>query len=192
MAGSQATELLRLANTVDIHGSLCGQVFANRMLDTLSRKATITFITDGGNKVLQIAGYGVTLCKVDGALTLPAGSVLQQHVLYRPPHSNNASWDALVVESDQVAYLLQMTVASAHPVKQHGLAAGKDLLESCGFKGEVRLVFLLPPRAFSAFVVPQAILTADGAASVTAWSQEKWCVDKVNNGRTFWPPQQRE
>jgi hypothetical protein len=157
MAGSQATELLRLANTVDIHGSLCGQVFANRMLDTLSRKATITFITDGGNKVLQIAGYGVTLCKVDGALTLPAGSVLQQHVLYRPPHSNNASWDALVVESDQVAYLLQMTVAS-----------------------------------FSAFVVPQAILTADGAASVTAWSQEKWCVDKVNNGRTFWPPQQRE
>ena len=102
-------------------------------------------------------------------MTLPAGSVLQQRVLYRPPHSNDASWDALLVESDSVAYLLQTTVASAHPVKQHGLAAGKALLESCGFKGEVRLVLLLPPRAFSAFVVPQA--TASQEKCVCVWTR---------------------
>ncbi len=184
--------------TLDIHGSLRGQVFENRMLDTLGRaakitSAKITFKTNGGDKVLQIAGDGVTLCKVDGALTLPAGSALQQRVLYRPPHSNNASWDALLVESDSVAYLLQMTVASAHPVKQHGLAAGKALLESHGFKGEVRLVFLLPPHAFSAFAVPQTILTVDGkavaASTANEWPQEKWCVDKVGGG-VFWPPQE--
>jgi hypothetical protein len=194
MSVSHATALLRLANTVDIHGSLRGQVFENRMLDTLGRVAEITFITDGGNKVLQIAGNGVTLCKADGALTLPAGD-LQHHVVYRPPHSNNASWDALVVESDQVAYLLQMTVASAHAVKQHGLAAGKSLLAKAGFRGEVRLVFLLPPAAFSDFRVPQAILTADGkavaASTANEWPQEKWCVDKVDGG-TLWPQQQKE
>ncbi len=195
MAQKDAFGLLRLANTVDIHGSLCGQVFENRMLDTLGRVAKITFITGGGNKDLQVAGDGVTLCKADGALTLPAGNVLQQRVLYRPPHSNNASWDALVVESDQVAYLLQMTVASAHAVKQHGLAAGKSLLAKAGFRGEVRLVFLLPPHAFSAFLVPQAILNVDGkavaASTAKEWPQEKWCVEKVGDG-VFWPPQQKE
>jgi hypothetical protein len=191
MAESQAMALLQLANTVDIHGSLRGQVFENRMLYTLGRAAKITFKTDGDDKVLQVAGGGVTLSKVDGALALPAGSNLQQRVLYRPPHSNNASWDALLVEDDKTAYLLQMTVASAHPVKQHGLKAGKDLLESRGFKGEVRLVFLLPPAVFRAFVVPQTILNVDGAASVTVWSQEKWFVDKVDDG-VFWPQQQKE
>jgi hypothetical protein len=191
MAESQATALLRFANTVDIHGSLRGQVFENRMLDTLSRVAEITFITDGGNKVLQIAGDGVTLCKTDGALTLPAGSRLQDLVLYRPPHSNNASWDALLVESDQVAYLLQMTVAKDHPVKQHGLAAGKSLLAKADFRGEVRLVFLLPPAAFSGFRVPQTIQNADGSQCETTWPQEKWCVDKVDD-IAFWPPQQKQ
>jgi hypothetical protein len=194
IAESHVVDLLRLVNIVDIHGSLRGQVFENRMLDTLGRVAEITFITDGGNKVLQIAGNGVTLRKADGALTLPAGD-LQHRVVYRPPHSNNASWDALVVESDQVAYLLQMTVASAHAVKQHGLAAGKSLLAKAGFRGEVRLVFLLPPAAFSDFRVPQAILTADGkavaASTANEWPQEKWCVDKVDD-IAFWPQQQKE
>jgi hypothetical protein len=198
MAKSHVFDLLRLANTVDIHGSLRGQVFENRMLDTLGRaNAKIlfkTFKTAGGDKVLEIAGDGVTLCKADGALTLPAGSRLQDLVLYRPPHSNNASWDALLVESGSVAYLLQMTVAKDHPVKQQGLAAGKALLASAGFVGKVRLVFLLPPAAFSGFRVPQTILTADGkavaAGTANEWPQEKWCVDKVDD-IAFWPQQQK-
>jgi hypothetical protein len=186
VAEKREADLLRLVNVVDIHGSLRGQVFENRMLDKLCRaNAKILFETDGGNKVLQIAGAGVTLCKTDGALTLPAG-ILQHLVVYRPPHSNNASWDALVVESDQVAYLLQMTVASAHPVKQHGLVAGKSLLAKAGFQGEVRLVFLLPPAAFSGFRVPQTIQNADGSQSVTTWPQEKWCVAEVDDGGAFW------
>jgi hypothetical protein len=44
---------------------------------------------------------------------------------------------------------------------------------------------------FRAFVVPQTILNVDGAASVTVWSQEKWFVDKVDDG-VFWPQQQKE
>jgi hypothetical protein len=186
IAKSHEADLLRLANTVEAHGSVHGQVFENRMLDMLCRAdAKISFKTDGGSKVLQIAGAGVTLCKTDGALTLPAGN-LQHRVVYHAPHSNNASWDALVVESDQVAYLLQMTVASAHPVKQHGLVAGKSLLTKAGFRGEVRLAFLLPLAAFSDFRVPQTIQNADGSQSVTTWPQEKWCVVEVDNGGVNW------
>lgn len=132
---------------------------------------------------------GITLVKIGSNLTLPAGeTTFHQNVLYRPPHSNNASWDALLVESDQLAYLLQMTVASAHPVKQHGLAAGKALLESAGFAGDVRLVFLLPPVVFGAFGVPQAIINDDGKPSKSAadWPQDKWHVATVN-GADFWP-----
>jgi hypothetical protein len=185
MAENHEASLLRLVNVVDIHGSLRGQMFENRMLDKLCRaNAKILFKTDGGDKVLQIAGDGITLCKADGALTLPG--VLQHLVVYRPPHSNNASWDALVVESDQVAYLLQMTVASAHPVKQHGLVAGKSLLAKAGFRGEVRLAFLLPLAAFSDFRVPQTIQNADGSQSVTTWPQEKWCVVEVDDGGAIW------
>jgi hypothetical protein len=84
-----------------LHGSLRGQVFESRMLDTLSRAgANIEMKTDGGAKVLQIAGAGVTLCMEDSALALPAGETLLRGLLYRPPHSNNASWDALIVEDD--------------------------------------------------------------------------------------------
>jgi hypothetical protein len=184
IAKSHEADLLRLANTVEAHGSVHGQVFENRMLDMLCRAdAKILFKTDGGDKVLQIAGNGVTLCKTDGALTLPAGSGLQDRVVYHAPHSNNASWDALVVESDQVAYLLQMTVASAHPVKQHGLVAGKSLLAKAGFQGEVRLAFLLPPAAFSGFRVPQTI---QNVQSETSLPQEKWCVAEVDDGGAFW------
>jgi hypothetical protein len=187
IAKSHEADLLRLANTVEAHGSVHGQVFENRMLDMLCRaNAKILFETDGGDKVLQIAGAGVTLCKTDGALTLPAGN-LQHRVVYRPPHSNNASWDALVVESDQVAYLLQMTVASAHAVKQHGLVAGKSLLTKAGFQGEVRLVFLLPPAAFFGFRVPQTIQNVQFETSLP---QEKWCVVKVDD-IAFWPQQQK-
>jgi hypothetical protein len=190
MANTHAVDLLRLANTVDIHGSLRGQVFENRMLDTLSRaRAKIEIATGGGGtKVFQIAGAGVTLQVTNNATTLPVGDTLQFGTLYRPPFSNNPSWDALFVENNTTAYLLQMTVSDKHPVKLHGLAAGKQLLAKLGFTGKVHVVFLLPPVVFARFKLPQKILNADGNASATAdqWSQDTWCVTTFND-EPFWP-----
>jgi hypothetical protein len=101
-------------------------------------------------------------------------------VLYLPPHSNNAPWDALIVEDASVAYLLQMTVSEDHPVKWHDLAAGKTLLQqSLGFRGEVRLVFLVPPAVFAQFKVPQPIIND------AEWKQDKWHVATVN-GVDIW------
>jgi hypothetical protein len=46
IAKNHANELLRLANTIDVHGSLRGQVFENRMIDLLGQKdAKIAFLT---------------------------------------------------------------------------------------------------------------------------------------------------
>jgi hypothetical protein len=193
LANTHAIDLLRLVNTVDLHGSLRGQVFESRMLDTLSHAgANIEFTTSrgGGAKVLQIAGAGVTLYMVDSALALPEGdAVLHHRVLYRPPHANNASWDALIVEDDTTAYLLQMTVSDEHAVKRHGLEAGKKLLTTYGFSGSVQLVFLVPPVVFQRFRLPQKILNADGKASETAvqWRQDLWHVATVD-GAAYWPP----
>jgi hypothetical protein len=191
MANTHAVDLLRLANTVDLHGSLRGQVFESRMLDTLSRgSATIEFHTGGGaKKVLQIAGAGVALRMENNTLALPAGeTVLRHRVLYRPPHSNNPSWDALLIEDDKTAYLLQMTVSDEHPVKRHGLVAGNALVALGGFAGKVHVVFLLPPVVFERFKLPQNVLNADGKTSETAdqWLQDKWFVAAVD-GQVFWP-----
>ncbi len=190
LAERHAVNLLQLANTVDLHGSLRGQVFESRMLDTLGRAgAEIKFKASAGDKVFTIAGNSVVLCVVDKKLALPAGeSALRHNVLYRPPHSNNASWDAAIVENDSTAYLLQMTVSTSHPVKRHGLVAGKALLEAIGFKGDVQLVFLVPPAVFERFSVPQSILNDDNTASATAahWMQDKWQVLAVD-GVAFWP-----
>jgi hypothetical protein len=143
----------------------------------------------GGAKVLQIAGAGVTLCMVDSALALPEGAALQRRMLYRPPHANDASWDALIVDDDSTAYLLQMTVSDEHAVKRHGLEAGKKLLSTHGFGGLVQLVFLVPPVVFQRFRLPQKILNADGKASETAdqWLQDLWHVATVDSA-AYWPP----
>jgi hypothetical protein len=190
VAKTDVADLLRLANTVDLHGSLCGQVFENRMLDTLGRAgAQIKFKTSAGDKLLKIGGNSVVLCVVDKALALPAGeSALRHGVLYRPPRSSNASWDAVVVENDSIAYFLQLTVSKERETPREGLVAGQALLESAGFKGEARLVFLVPPALFERFKVPQSILNDDNTASATAahWVQEKWQVATVDNV-DFWP-----
>jgi hypothetical protein len=181
MAEKHEASLLRLVNTVDLPGSLRDRVFLNRMLDTLGRAgAEIKFKTSTGNKVLKIAGDSVPLRLVDKALAPPADeSTLRTNVLYLPPHSNNAPWDALIVEDASVAYLLQMTVSEDLPVKQHDLAAGSALLKAHGFAGEVQLVFLVPPAAFERFKVPQPII--NGAE----WKQDKWHVATVN-GVDIW------
>ncbi len=190
VAKTDMADLLRLANTVDLHGSLRGQVFENRMLDTLDRAgAQIKFKTSAGDKLLKIGGNSVVLCVVDKALALPAGeSALRHGVLYRPPRSSNASWDAVVVENDSIAYFLQLTVSKERKTPREGLDAGQALLESAGFKGEARLVFLVPPALFEQLKVPQSILNDDNTASATAahWVQEKWQVAAVDNV-DFWP-----
>jgi hypothetical protein len=60
-------------------------------------------------KGLHIAGAGVKLESLD-AVSLPAGESLRYRVLYAAPVSNNKSWDALLVEDESVAYVLQTTV----------------------------------------------------------------------------------
>jgi hypothetical protein len=189
MAEKHEADLLRLVNTVDLPGSLRDRVFLNRMLDALGRAgAKIKFKMSTGDKVLKIAGDSVSLRFVDKALAPPADeSTLRTNVLFLPPHSNNASWDALIVESASVAYLLQITVAKNHPIKRHGLAAGSALLKAHGFRGEVQLVFLVPPVVFAQFKVPQPILNENNTASATAaeWKQDKWQVATVN-GVDIW------
>jgi hypothetical protein len=188
------TDLLALANTVDIHGSLRGQIFENRMLDALGRVGTVTLKSvDGARpKVLAIAGAGVALNLNNKVYSLPDGDRVVAGTLYRPPHSNNESWDAIFVESSTTAYLLQMTVASEHPVKRNGIAAGEKFLFDNGFdkKGKVHIVFLVPPLVFRDFKVPQKMLDSrkQECADVTSarWPQAKWCVDKVD-GVAFWP-----
>jgi hypothetical protein len=199
MAEKHEADLLRLANTVDLPGSVDDQVFVNRMLDALGRAgAEIKFKTSTGDKVLKIAGDSVSLRLVDKALAPPADeSTLRTNVLYLPPHSNNAPWDALIVKNASVAYLLQMTVAEELPVKRHDLAAGSALLKAHGFAGAVQLVFLVPPAAFARFKVPQPIVDVDGTQSAATtgeqpWSQDKWQVAAVD-GVGFWPaPKERK
>jgi len=221
IAYSQASKLLDYANTIDVHGSLHGQVFENRMIDLLGQKdAKITFDArevipptqakattaaaaatanaDVGSandvrfvdsmKVLHIAGAGVKLESLDAESALPAGESLRYRVLYAAPVSNTKSWDALLVEDESVAYLLQTTVAVKHPVKRDGLEAGAKLLKALGFKGEVKLVFLVPPVAFAEFKLPQKVEIKKGDESKTAgkWPQAKWCVTTVNAKRV-WP-----
>jgi hypothetical protein len=109
--------------------------------------------------------------------------------LYRPPHSNNESWDAVFVDSLNTAYLLQMTVASEHPVKHNGIAAGKKFLVDNGFKGtqgNVHIVCLVPRVVFRDFKVPQAMLDTNKKVCADVmmsahWPQAKWCVDKVDD-----------
>jgi hypothetical protein len=187
MAEKHEADLLRLVNTVDLPGSVDDELFVNRMLDALGRAgAEIKFKTSTGNKVLKIAGDSVPLRLVDEALAPPADeSTLRTNVLYLPPHSNNAPWDALIVEDASVAYLLQMTVAEELPVKRHDLAAGSALLKAHGFAGEVQLVFLVPPAAFAQFKVPQPIVDV-ATAGEQQWSQDKWQVAAVD-GVGFWP-----
>jgi hypothetical protein len=198
MAEKHEADLLRLVNTVDLPGSLRDRVFLNRMLDALGRAgAEIKFKTSTGDKVLKIAGDSVSLRFVDEALAPPADeSTLRTNVLYLPPHSNNAPWDALIVEDASVAYLLQMTVAKELPVKRHGLVAGSALLKAHGFAGAVRLVFLVPPFTFERFQVPQPIVDVDGTQNAATtgeqqWPQDKWQVAAVDGVR-FWPAPKKE
>ena len=123
-------------------------------------------------------GDGVALRLVDGELVLPGDEMLRLGVLHHLPQSNSAaSWDALLVENDALACLLQMTVSDHLRVTQYGLAAGKALLEGAGFRGELRLVLLAPPVVFARVCLPQPI--AD-------WQQDKWQVAAVN-GVDHWP-----
>jgi hypothetical protein len=222
LADKSVDRLLTLANTVDVHGSLRGQVFENRMIDALGRTCTIEFDTMSVplapsapsapyaapapsvasatrkaaaalapvRKVLEIAGEGVTLKSLEAASALPAGhSKLLPRVLYIAPTMITKSWDALLVDDrDNVAYLLQTTVAKNHPVKYSGLKAGTALLRALQFNGEVRLVFLVPPTAFPIFKLPQTIENADKTESVSGdkWPQEKWCVQKIAD-KDYWP-----
>jgi hypothetical protein len=200
MAARHAAGLLRLANTVDIHGSLRGQIFENRMLDVLGRAgATVEVKTGSGTKVLQIARAGIAL-SLDRkkGYSLPDGTVaVSPGTLYVPPHSNNESWDAIFVESLTTAYLLQMTVASAHSVKHNGIVAGTEFLKRNGFtikkgkNGNVHIAFLVPPAVFRDFQVPQAMLDSRkqlcAKSTSDGWPQAKWCVDKLDGG-AFWPP----
>lgn len=193
IAAASIPRLLALANTSDIHGSMRGQIFVNRMHDVMERAGTVAFKTGSGvEKLLTITGVSVTLCVDKKVHSLPEGETLRSGVQYRPPHSNNEAWDALVVDGD-TAYLLQMTVATLHPIKHNGIVAEMEFLKENGFdveRGNVRLVFLVPPSVFDAFIMPQAML--DSKKSVCAretsqrWPQEKWCVDKVGNV-AFWP-----
>jgi hypothetical protein len=177
LAESHASELLRLANTVDIDGSLRGQIFASRMLDLLGRAgATVEIKTRGALMVLQIAGAGVLL-SLDHSL--PAGQTVQPSTLYHPQHSNLKSWDAIIVESAKTAYVLQLTVAH-DPSHQSCAIAGASFLQSHGFstKGVVHMVCLVPPSVFGEFAVSQM--------SLAGGSQVMWGVDKVD-GVAFWP-----
>ena len=134
--------------------------------------------TQDGGKRLQIAGDDVALRLVDSELALPADETLRLGVLYRLPQSNSAaSWNALLVESDALACLLQMTVSDHLRVTQYGLAAGKALLERAAFRGELRLVFLAPPVVFARLCLPQPIAN---------WQQDKWQMAAVNNV-DHWP-----
>jgi hypothetical protein len=138
-------------------------------------------------KVLLFAGDSVKLKSLDAKSALPAGEQLRHLVLYAAPNKT-CSWDALLVENESVAYLLQMTVATEHAVKRVGLKRAPELLEALGFEGKVHLVFLLPPVAFAEFKLPQDVQNMDDSQSKTAgkWPQAKWCVTTVNAKRV-WP-----
>jgi len=185
---NQARELLRLANAIDVRGSLHDQVFENRMIDVLSQKgAEITFDVLDANgiadlKMLRIAGAGVKLKSVDAESALPGG--LRHLVLYAAPNKT-CSWEALLVKDKSVAYLLHVTVATKHTVNRDSLERATELLKALGFDGEVQLVFLLPPVAFAKFELPQKIEIAIGDESKTA-EMSKWCVKKVG-AKEFWP-----
>jgi hypothetical protein len=190
IAVDQATELLRLANTTDVRGSLPDQVFENRMIDALSQKgAEITFDVHDADgiadpKVLRIAGAGVKLKSLDAESALPAGEQLRHLVLYAAPNKT-CSWDALLVKDKSVAYLLHVTVATKRTVNRDSLESATELLKALGFNGEVQLVFLLPPVAFAKFELPQKIEIAIGDESKTA-DMSKWCV-KALGAKEFWP-----
>ena len=79
MAKKHAANLLQLANT--------GQVFENRMLDTLGRvDAEIKFKTSAGDKLLKIAGNSVVLCLANKAsATCCAASSPRAPSRRRPP-----------------------------------------------------------------------------------------------------------
>jgi hypothetical protein len=94
LAKAHKTDLLALANTVDIHGSLRDQIFENRMLDLLGRAGTVTLKSGDGadTKVLEITGAGVALNLNNTVYSLPCGGrQVLAGTLYRPPHSNNES-----------------------------------------------------------------------------------------------------
>jgi hypothetical protein len=175
MAASEAEKMLRYANTIDVHGSIRGQVFEYRMLGVLGRAgAVIEFKTGSGvSKSVQIAANARVLEKTET-------TALVSNVLYRPKNKNNESWDAILVGDDgQRAYLLQMTVSQSHPTRLKGLEAGRALLQSLGFGSDsVQLVFVVPPLVFDEFKIENE----KGAAQ----QQDKWCIVNVDR-KQFWP-----
>lgn len=95
-------------------------------------------------KTLLISGAAVTLQLVDKVYLLPVGEKLRSGVLYLPPHAIPRSWDALIVDQpNNVAYMLQLTVAKTHPVKRAGLVSAAEFLAKAGFAGDAQLVFLV-------------------------------------------------
>jgi hypothetical protein len=183
---NDVVDLLRFINSV--YGNMRGEALKSRMLDLLGSAGNkIRFKTkdangDGVVKALQIAGAGVALRKAGKVLSLPKGGTLQQRVLYRPPYSNNTAWDALIVEDDTTAYLLQMTVSLSHPpIKREGLVAGAKFLTAHGFKGTVHLVFLTTPYVLRWLKLPQSVTETDAVTAEQQWPQHAWCVDKVND-----------
>jgi hypothetical protein len=163
--------VLRFANTTDERGSLCEQVFQNRMMCAISRHVVVQFRT--------CAGVKKTVSFVGGADSSNAD--LTSDLLFRPSNKNNAI-DAFFLDRHcKTVNLLCMTVSAAPLVERASLDNVEQLLRSQGFTGSVQLVFLLPPVLFESFQIPQQ-------AVGKRWMkrQAKWCIEMLD-GFTFWP-----
>lgn len=161
--------VLQFVNTIDERGSLCDQVFQNRMMCTISQRSTVQFRTCGG-KIKTVSFEG----------SAPFRDELNANVVYRPPTKNNAIDAFFLDRNRKTVFLLCATVAAAPLLNCASLDIVAQLLRGCGFTGSLQLVFLLPPTLFDGFQVPQAL------GAVWEKRQAKWSIEMLDGCR-FWP-----
>jgi hypothetical protein len=178
LAETDVTRLLKLANCVGVHGSLCGQIFENRMRGVLGSPGSITVkcksesASRPGEMHIELTGESVAF-----GTHSPLPDQLRVGIVYAPIAKNNEAWDAFLILPTGDVCLLQYTIATVHPVSRKGLVQGLEavasrevvddagrVIRSAGSIGSAqsRLVFVVPPTAFSAFNVPQRVVKADG------------------------------
>eukprot|EP00041_Stephanoeca_diplocostata_P031799 m.1000707 g.1000707 ORF g.1000707 m.1000707 type:complete len:613 (+) comp24028_c0_seq6:185-2023(+) len=192
IASSSVSDLLSLANTVDINGSLRSQVWENRVHNIFCEGKDILIDTrrldDGKTSrttIPSMTGSSVfdKIEDVDCKMT----------TYYRPKRSNFETVNAFFVyrdiSNDLVAVLVQSTVSTSHSVK----FAGLDSVLRCIDRGLGRvpkrlLVFLTPPVAYDKFSQrPQKITIKGGgaAAKQDIVQQQVWGVADCG-GRPIW------
>jgi hypothetical protein len=195
IAEEQPRELLALANTIDRHGSLRGQVFENRMHDAFTRATSITLKTrkqndDDGERTRQMQRNATVrfAVRLGGTQQLPV--TLHTNTYYQLIEKYNASYDAFFIDDDGTVWLIQYTVAKEHAVGVQGLKAALELINERSVvdannepltvvrNRKPQLVFVVPPVLFEQFRLPQRLTPNDAANPID--TQHVWCIDQVD------------